>query len=309
MTRDARMDRAIAHWRGDKLVVRASAVGGCVGAIARAAAGITGTGPPAKMLEVFGRGHVNEPRAVELLRSRGWWIEGDGDDQEMVVFARGGIIVEAHPDGFVCPTRGADRSHVVEIKTLKTGRALDVERYKWQVSVQMLATGLKGLVVTSRVGEDELDIVELDDPPYDAVAVVRRLADVWRGVDEGFECDQVQWPCGYWTDATAACGATRMEAVVDPPCLHVSAETLRRFKVARGVERDAKADVSAIRDELKKVLEDRAGADDREFVLGEGKDALTATRKTRRSLDRQKLEKEIGTLEKFETTTEYWDVR
>jgi len=135
-------------------------------------------------------------------------IEREGaveSQQEVVLDVIGGVQVVGHIDGLLDP-------YVVEVKSMGKD-AFDtwktslwdtpglVQRYKWQVSVYMLALDrqLKFIVKCRDTGE--LSTMYVEAPFYSKQDVLKRIVEIEKWVRRGElpdECSSVMFPCPYY---------------------------------------------------------------------------------------------------------------
>lgn len=226
------MDGAIARYEGDRLVVRASAIGGCLKALVAGACAEPESPVPSWMAQRFAESAAAEQKIIDAWVERtgavkvdvpfvdNMWMEG-GQWATRLVCRDGDVL--GHVDGlFTLP----DATHVgIEVKALSSGLFDDItgggvghvdagsfdgkffRRYLWQVSAYSHALGVPWMMVVGEKldGEyvdgvsrlawfDVKDLVRVDD--LDA-----RVSEVARWVL--LRADDDVWPDG--CDMSSAC--------------------------------------------------------------------------------------------------------
>ena len=175
-------DRPLAYEDEDgRIVYRASALGGCDGALVRARLGVTGAPPSDFMQTRFDEGTDWEARVLErglevakddglgdwlatqdrgILELHGRVVEAAGDVLQVETeVAWGNKVVRCHPDGILV-SRDDLRQAVCEVKFLGPDMAAEKIRgikkdrlaglgdsYAWQAAIEMLSTGLPMLYI------------------------------------------------------------------------------------------------------------------------------------------------------------------
>lgn len=179
-------------------VYRASELGGCVKAQAAKQLGFM----PLSTERFFGQlGHEGNLHEKDVLEREGAY----NSQLEVVLDVIGGVQVVGHIDGLLDP-------YVVEVKSMgkdafdnwKIGRWGTpglVQRYKWQVSVYMLALDrpLKFIVKCRDTGEIHATFV--DEPFYGKQDVLRRIVEIEKWVRRGElpdECSVGMFPCPFY---------------------------------------------------------------------------------------------------------------
>lgn len=256
-------NRSAAYWEDGRLVIRASAFGGCIGALVRAGLGITPEAGPKRLIKAFAEGNRAEPLIVEELHRRGMDMVEVLEAQAEYELHVGNVTIRCHPDGVELNGDGA-RHRVLEIKALKPTFPRDFRPYLWQASIEMHATGLPLLWVYGPKDQDgnvdlaRLELVPVDMPYFSLLHIKRRALAIYRAVTEADipTCDWVQFPCGYWTDDDALCGRG---AKADAEELWLGEELERAYLVAKGVKEAADRDFKAAQERIKAVLADKEG--------------------------------------------------
>ena len=216
------LNKPSCYYEGTKLIIRASAFGGCIGSLVRAAMGQTPEPPPKMMQEKFDQGHENEPVIMGKLKAKGWVIADDWDledrwgtlvDGQVEIDLEVGpnIIIRQHFDGFASG-EGADM--FVEAKAFapstyeaykKAGLAY-LPQYPWQVAIAMASTGLPCLYAVGVKDDDgvveEVHTDIIDTPPFTLADIKARAFKIYGMVQQDVPppCEYAMWPCGYYKD-------------------------------------------------------------------------------------------------------------
>lgn len=179
-------DRTPVYYEGERLVIRASAIGHpCMWELIAAGQGVDSSGAPAFMKKAFQEGHDAESLIVKELEEKyGFlFIAGSAQKQDELLLDdelsgpyEGSIVVRYHPDGIAEVMNGflnhigvgLHRTYqwgevvVVEIKNLgddwwqravKSGVESTIADYPWQLSVMMINEQLPGLWVCRNKGK------------------------------------------------------------------------------------------------------------------------------------------------------------
>lgn len=198
-------------------VYRASSLGYSLEALVAPHLGFEPVNPPEFIQKAFDEGNRIEPLAIEKLREMGWFIRtaqnevnANGDYQievELEVIP-GKVIVVGHLDGIL--HHPAEDSMVVEIKMMadQLWRAFKkhgwdapglVQKYKWQASAYMLATGLAHYMVAWNKDTEELHIIDTYEPFYTISDIAAKLAQAEEFIEQGLVpdgCDD--FPCPFY---------------------------------------------------------------------------------------------------------------
>lgn len=185
-------------------VIGSSELGSCL--VAQAAARLGQHEPlptSAKMLELYEKGYLHEAECLISLRMDGWQVTGEQAEYVIDCGDRVGIVV--HVDGLISSEAVPER--VLEIKSPSTWRELEravrtgvasspyIEQCLWQLSSQLVATGLEATVACVNVGRLQAFGVEL--PPYPVEAIQARVEALRGLVAAGWPetCDGKMYPC------------------------------------------------------------------------------------------------------------------
>lgn len=124
-------DKPSVHYEGDTLVIRASALGNCLGNLFRSGHGETPMPPPDWMQEKFDQGHEAEPIILDWVRGRSWGVFDDFELEErfgelhngqarIEIPCGSGLVVRQHFDGFA-REGGTGREFCLEAKAWTAG--------------------------------------------------------------------------------------------------------------------------------------------------------------------------------------------
>lgn len=322
-------DRANAYFEGQKLILRASSFGGCIGALVRSGLNMSAAPPPPAMLERFAQGNTAEPVIVEELRRRGYVIEGAGENGagqlELELDIAGKVAIRVHPDGVINGSLMKGwvgpplASRVLEIKALRPSFDRGFVNYKWQMSIEMAASGLRGLwvygekdeageLVRGDDGHIQLDIIEQDTPPFSLVDIKRRALAIYKAVNNAEipGCDVKQYPCGFWRDEDAACYWSPDKKEVAK--LELEAGLVEEFIT----NKDLAKDLAVRNDEVAKLIKGKLAKlkGDKYESGGENGGRLTMIRVGgSKTLDKAAMKKDGIDLAKYEKTGRaYWRI-
>lgn len=202
------------------VVYRASALGGeCTRALVLSRLGYDERPPPPDMYRRFQEGHLHEEDVMRRMREEGWTI---WDEQATVtLMVSGKIRVVGHIDGKGAIV-GEGREHhvslgnieprIVEVKSQSKDEfaAFDAKgwesgifpKYKWQLSVYMLATGLPAVLVRKDRNSGQIKLEWVDEPFYDLRAIRSRVLSVEMLAADGIgpeECGPgTIYPCPFF---------------------------------------------------------------------------------------------------------------
>lgn len=193
-------ERPAVYDEDGKHIYRASAFGGCTKMLAAIRLGYETTPPPQKMVDgPYARGHAQEEVALKKLREEGWEIKDRQKEFDLVVTARN--IIRCHVDAI-------SAEPVVEIKSQNKEEydkwrkddpwAGEIWRkYSWQVSVLILATKRRCMVV--RINDElELDTLVVKEPPHSMKEIRAKIFAIERIVSSQTlpdACDFPMFPC------------------------------------------------------------------------------------------------------------------
>lgn len=202
----------------EKVIYRASAIGGCVRAFVACARGVAKQDPPEKFATIFEEGHIAEPQILSMWEEHGGAPARDSQheiDWEVV----DGIIIRGHVDGLYTEDDG--NTGIYECKKFREStvdawikKGVEVhETYPWQVSALMHGWNQREdyyPMVTMLGGQwDGEKIVDLFPqylamPPIPARAFKKKVAQIERLIAEDYDptdpdvpCTE-SYPCGYW---------------------------------------------------------------------------------------------------------------
>lgn len=201
-------------------VYRASSLGYSLEALVAPHLGFAAVDPPEWLQEKFNEGHRIEPLAIQKLTDRGWsiWTEQDninanGNKQievELEVIP-GKTKIVGHLDGIAEKAEGLTiKSAVLEVKRMYAKgweqfkvKGWDVpgliQKYKWQASAYMLATGLPHIMVAWNADTEELAFAVAMEPFYSISDIANKL----QACEDAIEAGEIpegctDWPCSYF---------------------------------------------------------------------------------------------------------------
>ena len=188
-------------------IYRASAAGMCVKALVASMQGRR-PAPHQKASEILdlaaSEGNLHEEVVVDKLKAEGYRIEDQQPEIMLQVIPR--VYLRGHLDGLGYPPR-ARKQRVFEVKSMsdsvfakwkKYPSAIEAllggefDRYAWQISVYMHATGLPAIYVAKNRSSGEVRIEEIASPPIEWSKIRRRIieAEKWRKKDPELpDCD------------------------------------------------------------------------------------------------------------------------
>lgn len=278
-------DRPSVYLEGDKVVYRASALGGCFRALVAGRMGYEPLAHSEDTLRRMAEGNLHEGPVLAKLAEAGWLIHARQMELDIPVGRR--IIVRCHVDGIAhAPDHPATHALVstigeevpdgcraaVEVKSMgkdpykkwlsagSGAAALEsFPDYAWQASVEMAATGLPLLYAVKCRDSGALDVRLIERAPFTMAQVKARVAKVEaaaaRGELSDCEASLYSWSCPfrYLHDPTAK---EPLEVATDPE-LDALAAT---YDKARAMVKVAEAMKAEARDRLVAALGARAGA-------------------------------------------------
>lgn len=179
-------------------IYRASALGGCQKAQIAAQLGFTPLSTERFMSNLAYEGNLHEE---DLMRKYG----AIDRQKEVTLEIMPNVVVQGHIDGYKPP-------HVLEVKTMgdEPFKAFKtqlwdtpglVQKYKWQVSVYMLALSRPCKLIAKNRNTGEVIEVDVEMPFYSNGDVLRRVVEMERWVRRGElpdECSVAQFPCPFY---------------------------------------------------------------------------------------------------------------
>lgn len=299
-------DRPSAYEEGDRVVYRASAVGGCIRALVAARLGYSPM-PWDDASELrMAEGNLHEPAILDHLRRQGWTIIDEQREVELVVGDR--LVIRGHLDG-IGDQGPAATARVIEAKAmgddpfkewLANGFSTN-RRYATQLSIYMAGTGLPGLFVVKNRNSGVVDITEVDEPPIPITQVKARVARVEAIARTGDfpECDTTYlWNCPFrylhdQRELPGLAGGQVDDAEVDA--------LAGAYDRARTLATQADAMKKLARDRLADVVRDRK-------KVKTGAWSVSCSLQKRTQVDMAKLRAEID-VAPYEVTSEVETVR
>lgn len=194
-------DRPEVYEENGVIVIRCSALGGCIRNLVAARMGIRAVPFNDKALMRMNEGNIHEPHILAHLQSLGWQTITTQDELELPI-AGGRIIVRGHSDGRVVHENARFGERVAEAKAMgrdvwakwkKYGWA-EFRRYAWQFSTYMHTTGLPGIFAAKNRDTGEIDVTLWDEAPVSLTEIKARALKVAAAVELP-DCDPVAFPC------------------------------------------------------------------------------------------------------------------
>ena len=218
-------DKPSVYYDGDVLVIRASALGGCIGNLVRQGLGQTPEPPPDFMQAKFDEGHDAEPIILDWVRGRNYGLFDDfeledkygelHDGQARIEIKAGSkLVIRQHYDGFCRDSSGAE--YALEAKAWTEGTRESFEkkvRFKgdtsviepssmrssyiaMQISCAIIGSKMPVLLVVGQKAKQDDDYdgpVEIEDyftyvieePPFKRSEVLARAMLVEQGIEDG----------------------------------------------------------------------------------------------------------------------------
>lgn len=271
--------------------------------------------------QLFDEGNLHEEAVLKDLAKRGWEISHSqadmnniGDYQhEVDLQITSEIMVRGHVDGLAIePSRC-----VLEIKSMGDssyqavqGRGWDtpglIQKYKWQVSVYMLATGLPLVLWYKNRNNGKSDTLGAAVPFYSKAQIAGRVleAEAWARRGQLPPCDVTSFPCPYYS----LCDKVDTREVLGDEALEQVAVEYKRTKAElAGIENQAKP-VKERLDKLRKQLESvREGkTESGKYKAGKARITWTYMDNPVASLDKEAVKQAGIDLEPFMKKGKHW---
>lgn len=288
-----------------KYIYRASALGSCLKSQAALQLGYSPVAVPDFFATLFKEGRLHEDAIISDIEESG--IEVYDRELQVVLPVTKHIAVVGHIDGKLVR---ADGNRLLEMKTMADepykAFAKDkwetpglIQKYKWQVSVYMLATGLPCTLVAKNKNNGRVVHEDIDQPFYSKAQIMARVLKMHGWVLAGElpeDCEQVDYPCPvYYLHEEA-------DRDEDRPVEDVAAvrEAAGKLRAARAVEAAAKEEARKAKDELIRVM-----GDEKKW---EGIGSKYET--SRSTVNWEKMREDGVEVEKYkEKGKKYWEVR
>jgi hypothetical protein len=206
------------RWAGRLRVYRASSLGYSLEALVAGHLGYAPVDAPEFIQKAYAEGHRIEPLAINRLRALGWDIRtsqdevnANGDYQievELEVIP-GKVMVVGHLDGMGGLLTEFPES-VVEIKMMadQSWKSFNnhgwdapglVQKYKWQASAYMLATGLPHAMTAWNKDTEDMCTVLASEPFYTISDIANKLSQAEDFIARGVVPDGcTDFPCPYY---------------------------------------------------------------------------------------------------------------
>lgn len=204
----------------DPRIYRASSLGYSLENLVAPHLGYDPIPPPEWLKKKFDEGTAIEPLALDKLRTDGWDIQdsqpelnsvGDYQIEVELEVIPGVAIVRGHLDALGKRSSSNNGIRVVEVKSMNADnwkRFFDYgwkasvplfEKYKWQASVYMLATGLPLMLVAWNKETEEIARTNITEPFYGISDIARRIAKAEKYITDGVIPEGCQeYPCAYF---------------------------------------------------------------------------------------------------------------
>lgn len=198
-------------------IYRASSLGYSLEQLVAPHLGYDAIPPPEWLQARYDEGTAIEPKCIEKLRDKGWMIRVSQDEVnnvgnyqiEVELDVIPGVAkVVGHLDGILFHDVGD--SMILEVKSMaakswgewkKKGWDTPglVQKYKWQQSAYVLATGLSHMMVVWNKATEELDTVETYEPFYTIADIANKLQSAEDAINSGTIPEGcTDYPCPYF---------------------------------------------------------------------------------------------------------------
>lgn len=253
----------------ERIVYRASSLGGCAKRLIAERLGYQPLEPPAKYRELFAKGDDAEKSVIKQMRFRGDRVWAQQREVSFKVSDR--VVVEGHIDGLVNLNRSGMMldTHILEVKSMSDSEYQKflkstlnmgghMERYKWQISAYMHAMRLPcWLAVVNRDRPGLWESV-INTPFYtiDEINIrVFTIEALARNAGLPQTCDQSMFPCPFYY-----LHEDSPEEIEEDEAIEALAETYLRV---RDESERAKASYERVREQLKAIVGDRRTVESR----------------------------------------------
>ena len=268
----------------DPVVYRASELGGCSRFLIAKRMGYTLMPPPLKFQGYFERGQNAEDWAVERMTERGFVFRDRQKEVDLPIY--GNVIVRGHIDGVVSDIDG-DNEYLWECKRVSPqvyksfqehgwdAKYDLLDRYKWQTSVYMIATGLElRLELICETDEQVMMMPLFREIPFytdsQIISRVIKLEALAQNGDLPETCDKPNYPCPvYYLPGHDEEDQDERDEVVE--------ELAKAVVEATGVAKAAKDAETRLRAELLTALGDRERVRGDEVTVSKQQSSRTIT--------------------------------
>ena len=273
-------------------VYRASALGGCMKAQVAEQLGMVALSTEKQMEDLGREGQLHEMEVIDRLRKSGAIVVDEQKEVDLEILPE--VIVRGHIDAKSLKLEKFWR--VLEVKSMgaapykawmKTRWDTPglVQKYKWQVSVYMLATTYPLLFAVKNRNTGKLDLSTVEEPFYTREQILARVLEMERYVRMGElpdTCD-LMFPCPYYY----LHDQTSMEVTED--------DAIEKLAIAYDEARSQNKLAENRRDEVRKALDIGLAGRDRVDTAT----VTVAYNSTSRVQPRYDLMKEDGVYEKY----------
>lgn len=190
-------------------IYRASSLGYSLCHLVCGELGYEAIAPPDYMQAIFDEGHRLEPIIIEGLNNENWSVTDEQKEVELDVIP-GVAKVVGHIDGICVPDFALGGS-VLEVKTMSHKNFLDwetngwesrstlIEKYKWQASAYMLATGLPHTMVCWDKQEKDWDSRFITEPFYSISDIALKISQAEEHIrNNDIPSNCTDFPCPYF---------------------------------------------------------------------------------------------------------------
>jgi hypothetical protein len=288
---------------GDKVVYRASAIGGCLRSLVACRLGYTPLPFDDASERRMAEGNLHEPAILRHLAQEGWVVVDHQKEVELTIGDT--LVIRGHIDG-VGANGVREQVRVVEAKAMGkdpfkewAARKFDSNpRYAWQVSTYMHGLGFPGLFAVKNRDTGEVMVDLLDEAPIPLTHIKARVARIEAIARRGDlpDCDVTStWNCPfrYLHDQRPVDMTVVEDDEVD--ALAVA------YDRARAMATQADAMKKLARDRLVGVVRDRG-------KVRTGQWSVSCTLSTRKTVDMAKLKAEVD-VSPYEVTSEVEQLR
>lgn len=183
------------------IVIRASAIGGCIRNLVAARMGIRAVGFNETAITRMNEGNIHEPHILKALEKDGWRFVTTQEELELPI-AGGRIIIRGHSDGRAIHQSPHLGERCVEAKAMgrnvwdkwKKYSWAEFRRYAWQVSFYMHSTGLPAVFAAKNRDTGDIDVTLWDEAPIPLAEMKVRALKIAAATALP-DCDPVQFPC------------------------------------------------------------------------------------------------------------------
>ncbi len=185
-------------------VYRASSLGYSLEQLVAPHLGYAPLDPPEFLQNAYDEGNRLEPIVLNYLRSLEWEITGEQTEVEIQIIP-GEVIIQGHIDGIAeeCVLEVKTMAHAAYLDWVKNGwdsKSPLIEKYKWQASAYMIATGREHIMVAwDKSDEDSIHIQTQATPFYPVETLANKVLAAEQHIREGTLPEGcTDWPCPFF---------------------------------------------------------------------------------------------------------------